>query len=94
MIHAGFKLGPINGLGQVIVHTGGTAFLLGALHGMRRERDNRDAAFTLLERPYRAGRFVTVHVWHLAIHQNEVEVAFLPCGNRRMAIDDKIHTKA
>ena len=79
----GIQFHAIDGLGQVVIHAGSAAFLLIPLHGMRRERDDGNAALARFQPADLARCRVAVHLRHLAIHDDEIELSGLPCGDGR-----------
>src|ERR1035441_3366857 len=63
-----------NRLGEVAIHAGVDAALVVALHGVRGHSDDglvpAGAALGLADR---GGGFEAIHLWHLYIHQHQVE---------------------
>src|SRR5258708_8550085 len=74
-------------LGDVRVHSGGeTAFAI-FFQGVRREGDDGGSpAGEFLGLWNFSSSFETVHLWHLDIHQDEIEFLFLRRTNRLLAI--------
>src|SRR6202011_2383785 len=61
-----------HGLTDVVVHSGGQAFLAISLHGIRRESADRSVALAPFAIANDGGGFETVHIGHHAVHQHHV----------------------
>ena len=83
---AAFSSESFTGLDKIIVHRGRKAFFPVALHGVGRHRNdiNRLGAVGLFQQPDLPRGFVTIHLRHLAIHQNHVVAGALD-GLKRFA---------
>src|ERR1700736_5282949 len=84
----------INGFSQVIVHAGVTALLLGSLHCIRGQRNDRNAAFALLAPPDLARRLIAVHHGHLTVHENEVIAPAFPGDDGFLTVVNNIDFKS
>ncbi len=75
---------PVDGLGGVVVATGGKALVHVAGHGVGRERDDGKGASFPAEQ---AGRVVAVHFGHLHVGQQEVKGGRAGQGAADRAVD-------
>ena len=77
LLQAVFELLSIQGLGQVGIHSGGSTFGFGTQDGVGGQSNNGDVSALLLSSDL-AGRLISVHDRHVAIHQNQLVVPALP----------------
>ena len=69
-----YQLFGLNGFGNVTVHACRKASLLVAPHGIGGHGDDRNVRpGRLFLFPNRGGSFKTIHLWHLHIHQHNIE---------------------
>src|ERR1019366_1738666 len=84
-----------NRLGEVAIHAGVDAALVVALHGVRGHSDDglvpAGAALGLADR---GGGFEAIHLWHLYIHQHQVERLLLHRRHRLSPIAGQGHSVA
>ena len=96
-VQAPLQLLAIERLGQIVVHAGAATVVGGAFHGVRGQRDDRDAArrarLALLAADF-ARRLVAVELRHLAIHQDQVVRSAPPCVHRLAAVVGDVDDEA
>ena len=76
-----------NGFGQVTVEAGRQTALAVALHGVGRQGEDRYVPFaSRFAQPDRLNRFEAVHLRHLHVHENDVELTGVECIERLAAV--------
>ena len=72
------EFGHAHRLADVVIHAYGEAFLAIALHGVRRHGDDVHRSFpralfgVRLHTPYGLRSFITIHLRHLAVHEDNI----------------------
>src|SRR5258708_3921342 len=87
----------LHGLANVVIHSSGETFLALTLHCMSCHRNNTDrcdvattsSPFLLL--PANGARsFVTIHLRHLTVHENDIVTPFCKSGQCLTSVGHKI----
>ena len=68
-----FEAYSIDWLREMIIHACRFAYVIGSVHRMSRQRDDRDVIRAVLTAPDFRRRLIAVQLGHLTIHENQIE---------------------
>jgi hypothetical protein len=89
------QIGGIEGFLKISVHSGRKAMLAVTIQRMGSERNDRhmSASLLFLTTDF-SGGFQSIHLGHLHVHEDHVEMIRLHRGNRLLAVESYLDTMA